>query len=215
MYICSNVVSTQLGQVDAFKRFVAEMVGAMAEADMPVSVKASVIGTDQPEVYINTIAPDMATLMGNLQKLRASKAYKRTYDNAGRIGSAIGIDSFTGQLLEGFDASAGLSEGALAGGYWRHYPGRQHDLREGFHAARAIHEKHGATRVRGYQIFGGRFSGCHLYMASYPSLTDLGKGFDAADSEMQAMLTHAAKDPSAELVSNIILDNPILVSASV
>ena len=77
--------------------------------------------------------------------------------------------------------------------------------------AKDMHMKHGASAIRAYQVYGGRFTGCYGYNVSFTDMDAMGSWWDAGRQENEKYFEEAAKDPAAEVQAQMILDNPAVI----
>ena len=211
MYVCSQVFLPVGGRADAFNRQMTDAVSVLASRGLEVGVKATVLGSSTLEVFIISLFESMAEYGASLVTLRASAQWRQMFMDLGPSDAVIPVDSFMLRLLEGYDDSRVYSEAAIASAVWKPVPGRIADLKLGMGIAKAMHERHGASRIRAHETIGGRWTGCLVYNASYDSLEAMGTAVDAGHDEDKAFFEEAGKDPVAELVARIMLDNPVII----
>jgi len=211
MLLSSNVFSATPGHADEFTKHMADVAACMAENGIAVGVKVTQTGASTTEVFINALYQDMADYGAATMRLRAAPRWTEVYMGLGNSAAVTPVDSFLGQVLDGYDAAPQLSEGTIFSSMWRAHPGRLPDLLTGMSIARDIHMKHGASVVRVFQIIGGRYTGCYGYNLSYADMGAMGAAFEAGRAEQEAFFEKAAENPSADLVSQILMDNPIVI----
>jgi len=94
---------------------------------------------------------------------------------------------------------------------WKAHEGRLADLKAGMSIAKDMHMKHGASMVRAYQIYGGRYNGCFGYNVSFEDMAAMGTWWDSAREDNEKFFDEAGKNPSAEVQAQIIMDNPAVI----
>ncbi len=211
MIFASNIFSAQLGQADEFTNVMANILKVMLEHDIQAGIKVSVSGTSSTEVFINSVFPDMSTFANATAKLRQSQKWVDAYMSIGNSKATVPVDSFVAEVMDGFDDAPSLSEGVIMVNMWKPNPGRLADLKTGMRIAKEMHMKHGASAIRGYQVYGGRFSGCYGYNVSFTDMEAMGSWWDAGREENEKYFEEAGKDPAAEVQAQIILDNPAVI----
>ena len=211
MIFASNIFSAQLGQADEFTNVMANILKVMLEHDIQAGIKVSVSGTSSTEVFINSVFPDMSTFANATAKLRQSQKWVDAYMSIGNSKATVPVDSFVAEVMDGFDDAPSLSEGVIMVNMWKPNPGRLADLKTGMRIAKEMHMKHGASAIRAYQVYGGRFSGCYGYNVSFTDMEAMGSWWDAGREENEKYFEEAAKDPAAEVQAQIILDNPAVI----
>ena len=167
MIFASNIFSAQLGQADEFTSVMGNILKVMLEHDIQAGIKVSVSGTSSTEVFINSVFPDMSTFANATAKLRQSQKWVDAYMSIGNSKATVPVESFVAEVMEGFDDAPSLSEGVIMVNMWKPNPGRLADLKTGMRIAKEMHMKHGASAVRAYQVYGGRFTGCYGYNVSF------------------------------------------------
>ena len=211
MIFASNIFSAQLGQADEFTNVMANILKVMLEHDIQAGIKVSVSGTSSTEVFINSVFPDMSTFANATAKLRQSQKWVDAYMSIGNSKATVPVDSFVAEVMDGFDDAPSLSEGVIMVNMWKPNPGRLADLKTGMRIAKEMHMKHGASAIRAYQVYGGRFSGCYGYNVSFTDMEAMGSWWDAGREENEKYFEEAGKDPAAEVQAQIILDNPAVI----
>ena len=211
MIFASNIFSAQLGQADEFTNVMANILKVMLEHDIQAGIKVSVSGTSSTEVFINSVFPDMSTFANATAKLRQSQKWVDAYMSIGNSKATVPVDSFVAEVMDGFDDAPSLSEGVITVNMWKPNPGRLADLKTGMRIAKEMHMKHGASAIRAYQVYGGRFSGCYGYNVSFTDMGAMGSWWDSGREENEKYFEEAAKDPAAEVQAQIILDNPAVI----
>ena len=211
MIFASNIFSAQLGQADEFTNVMANILKVMLEHDIQAGIKVSVSGTSSTEVFINSVFPDMSTFANATAKLRQSQKWVDAYMSIGNSKATVPVDSFVAEVMDGFDDAPSLSEGVIMVNMWKPNPGRLADLKTGMRIAKEMHMKHGASAIRAYQVYGGRFSGCYGYNVAFTDMEAMGSWWDAGREENEKYFEEAAKDPAAEVQAQIILDNPAVI----
>ena len=211
MIFASNIFSAQLGQADEFTNVMANILKVMLEHDIQAGIKVSISGTSSTEVFINSVFPDMSTFANATAKLRQSQNWVDAYMSIGNSKATVPVDSFVAEVMDGFDDAPSLSEGVIMVNMWKPNPGRLADLKTGMRIAKEMHMKHGASAIRAYQVYGGRFCGCYGYNVSFTDMGAMGSWWDAGREENEKYFEEAAKDPAAEIQAQIILDNPAVI----
>ena len=211
MIFASNIFSAQLGHADEFTNVMANILKVMLEHDIQAGIKVSVSGTSSTEVFINSVFPDMSTFANATAKLRQSQKWVDAYMSIGNSKATVPVDSFVAEVMDGFDDAPSLSEGVITVNMWKPNPGRLADLKTGMRIAKEMHMKHGASAIRAYQVYGGRFSGCYGYNVSFTDMGAMGSWWDSGREENEKYFEEAAKDPAAEVQAQIILDNPAVI----
>ena len=211
MIFSSNVFAANPGHANEFTGLMANMVGVMHDHDVQASIKVSVSGTSTTEVFINSVFPNMSAFAQATATMRKSSKWVDAYMALGNSSATIPVDSFIAEVIPGFDEAPSLSEGVVMANMWRPYAGRLADLKAGMAIAKEMHMAHGASAVRAYQVYGGRYNGCFGYNVSLVDMAAMGSWWDAGREDNEKFFDEAGKDPSAEIQAQIIMDNPAVI----
>ena len=211
MIFANNTFTAQSGHADEFTGLMANMLGVMHEHDVKAGIKVTVSGTNTPEVLINSVFEDMKSFAAATANMRQSKKWVEAYMALGNSAAVVPVDSFVAEVLSGYDEVPSLSEGVIMANMWKAHEGRLADLKAGMSIAKEMHMKHGASMVRAYQIYGGRYNGCFGYNVSFEDMTAMGSWWDSAREDNEKFFDEAGKNPSAEVQAQIIMDNPAVI----
>ncbi|MCH1568720.1 MAG: hypothetical protein ACR2OK_03100 [Parvibaculales bacterium] len=211
MIFASNIFAAQPGHADEFTGLMGSMLGVMLEHDVQAGIKVSVSGTDTTEVLINSVFPNMSAYADATARMRSSEKWVQTYMSIGNSAATIPVDSFIAEVMPGFDDAPSLSEGVIMANMWKAHPGRLADLKAGMAIAKEMHMGHGASAVRAYQIYGGRYNGCYGYNVSFADMAAMGAWWDSGREDNDKFFDEAGKNPSAEIQAQIIMDNPAVI----
>ncbi|MBL6761572.1 MAG: hypothetical protein ISQ19_02625 [PS1 clade bacterium] len=211
MIFASNSFAAQPGHADEFTGQMASMLGVMLEHDVQAGIKVSVSGTHTTEVFINSVFPDMKAYAAATANMRQSAKWVEVYMSIGNSAATVPLDSMVAEVLPGFDDAPSLSEGVIMLNMWRALPGRLADLKGGMAIAKEMHMQHGASAVRAYQVYGGRYNGCFGYNVSFADMAAMGSWWDSARDDNEKFFDEAGKNPSAEIQAQVILDNPAVI----
>ena len=211
MILSANCTRAVPGKFEQYGEVMQDFMAAMMELGMTPSMKVAEVGAQDVEVYLMSMHQDMREYGKMSDAMRESDAFKAAYQKAAVSGAVQLVDSFNADLLPGFDVPPGPATGVIAASAWKPFPGKVAQLIQGFGAAKAIHEKHGAT-VRAWQVMGGRWTGCLNYTISVDNMAALGDVMEDSREEYLAMLAVAGLDPSAEIVAQRIMNNPLILN---
>lgn len=211
MIFANNTFAAQPGHADEFTGLMANMLGVMNEHDVKAGIKVTVSGTNTTEVLINSVFEDMKSFAAATANMRQSKKWVESYMALGNSAAVVPVDSFVAEVLSGYDEAPSLSEGVIMANMWKAHEGRLADLKAGMSIAKEMHMKHGASMVRAYQIYGGRYNGCFGYNVSFEDMTAMGAWWDSAREDNEKFFDEAGKNPSAEVQAQIIMDNPAVI----
>jgi len=211
MIFSANVFTTHPGHADEFTGLMGNMLVTILEHGVQAAIKVTVSGTDTTEVFINSVFSDMRDFAGATANMRQSAKWVDAYMAIGNSEAVKPVDSFIAEILPGFDEAPALSEGVIMANMWKPHPGRLADLKGGMAIAKDMHMSHGASSVRAYQLYGGRYSGCFGYNVSFPDMPSMGNWWDAAREDNDKFFDEAGKNPSAEIQAQIIMDNPAVI----
>lgn len=212
MLIYVNTSKPAIGLMDDYSEWMGRYTNVMREHDIPATIKVTDVGAPEVEVYTICLFNDWEAYGEKMEKARASDGYKDLYHTASQKRMVVGVDSFIGELLPGFNDEFKLAEGVVAASVWRPLGGKTQKLVENMLQAKTIHEKHEAV-VRAWAITGGRYTGAINYTLAYPSLSALGKAWQAGKAEQDEFMAKASADPSAQVLAQMILNNPIILKS--
>jgi hypothetical protein len=202
---CTRPVS---GKGAEYFAWLGKLQALLEENNVPSAIKAAEIGAEGIEIYQVSMFENMIAFGEKYDATRGTPAMQAIYAEAMQGGFVELVDSFTGDVLPAFEGNTTPATGVIAASIWRPNPGRIPDLVQGMMAAKAIHEKHGA-QTRAWMVNGGRWTGCISYTVAVDTMTDLGKVMEGGREEYQAMMTEAAKNPSAVMVAQRIMNTPM------
>ena len=211
MIFANNTFAAQPGHADEFTGLMANMLGIMHEHDVKAGIKVTVSGTNTTEVLINSVFEDMKSFAAATANMRQSKKWVEAYMALGNSAAVVPVDSFVAEVLSGYDEAPSLTEGVIMANMWKAHEGRLADLKAGMSIAKDMHMKHGASMVRAYQIYGGRYNGCFGYNVSFEDMAAMGTWWDSAREDNEKFFDEAGKNPSAEVQAQIIMDNPAVI----
>ena len=211
MIFANNTFAAQPGHADEFTGLMANMLGVMHEHGVQAGIKVSVSGTNTTEVFINSVFEDMKSFASATAAMRQSKKWVEAYMALGNSAATVPVDSFVAEVLPGYDEAMSLSEGVIVVNMWKAHAGRLADLKSGMAIAKDMHMSHGASMVRAYQIYGGRYNGCFGYNVSFEDMASMGAWWDAGRDDNEKFFDEAGKNPSAEVQAQIIMDNPAVI----
>ena len=211
MIFASNVFSAQPGHADECTGLMGNRMGTGREHDVKAAIKVNVSGKDTTEVFINSVFDNMQDFSTATANMRRSSKWVEAYMALGNSAAVNPVDSFVAEVLPGFDELPSLSEGVIMANMWRPLPGRLADLKAGMSIAKDMHISHGASSVRAFQLYGGRYTGCFGYNVSFPDMHAMGSWWDAGADDNAKFFDEAGKNPSAELQAQIIMDNPAVI----
>ncbi len=211
MILSANCTRAVPGKFEQYGEVMQDFMAAMMEQGMTPSMKVAEVGAQDVEVYLMSMHQDMREYGKMSDAMRESDAFKAAYQKAAVSGAVQLVDSFNADLLPGFDVPPGPAAGVIAASAWKPFPGKFAQLIQGFAAAKVIHEKHGAA-VRAWQVMGGRWTGCLNYTISVDNMAALGEVMEDSREEYTAMLAAAGQDPSAEIVAQRIMNNPLILN---
>ena len=211
MIFSSNVFAAHPGHANEFTGLMADMLGVILEHGVQAGIKVSVSGASTTEVFINSVFENMSDFAASTEAMRKSKNWVDVYMSIGNSAATIPVDSFIAEVLPGFDDAPSLSEGVIMANMWRPYPGRLADLKAGMSIAKEMHLGHGASSIRAYQIYGGRYNGCYGYNVSFSDMQAMGSWWDSGREDNEKFFDEAGKNPSAEIQAQIIMDNPAVI----
>ena len=178
MIFASNVFAANPGHANEFTGLMANMVGIMHDHNVRASIKVSISGTSTTEIFINSVFPNMSAFAEATANMRQSSTWVDAYMALGNSAAIIPVDNFIAEVMPGFDEAPSLSEGVIMVNMWRPHPGRLADLKAGMAIAKDMHMAHGASAVRAYQVYGGRYNGCFGYNVSMADMAAMGSWWD-------------------------------------
>ena len=211
MIFASNVFTAHPGHADEFTGLMGNMLVTILEHDVKAAIKVTVSGTNTTEVFINSVFNDMQDFSAATANMRRSSKWVEAYMALGNSMAVNPVDSFIAEVLPGFDEIPSLSEGVIMANMWKPLSGRLADLKAGMSIAKDMHISHGASSVRAYQVYGGRYTGCFGYNVTFPDMHAMGSWWDAGAEDNAKFFDEAGKNPSADLHAQIIMDNPAVI----
>lgn len=185
-----------------------ELAGA---CNVPATVKVSSFGTPNVEISTMFLFNDWEEHGAKTEEMRAHAKWKEIMEfGGGTAAFADAVDSYVSQSVAGFDTEAKFSEGPILATAWRPLPGKLHDMLTLFAEAKTVHEAGGCV-VRVFQILGGRYAGCFAYNMSFADNIAYGKCMGAIQEGHAKIAQKSEANPSAEMVAQFKMDNPVLV----